>query len=36
MTVWLIETEELARMMEEEPTRNIVVLDCSWYLPEAG
>ncbi len=36
MTVWLIETEELARIMEEEPTRNIVVLDCSWYLPEAG
>lgn len=36
MTVWLIETGELARAMEENSNHDRVVLDCSWYLPEAG
>lgn len=35
MTNWLIETEELARLLES-PDGRVVVLDCSWYLPEAG
>ncbi|AGT10682.1 sulfurtransferase [Paracoccus aminophilus] len=33
MSNWLIETEELARILGDGADR--VVLDCSWYLPEA-
>ncbi|MGB3643277.1 MAG: sulfurtransferase [Mesorhizobium sp.] len=36
MSKWLIETDELARMLATEPDADRVVLDCSWYLPEAG
>lgn len=36
MTDWLIETGELAWVMEEERATDRVVVDCSWYLPEAG
>ena len=36
MNDWLIETDELARIMAEEPGKDRVVVDCSWYLPEAG
>ncbi|MDQ0323334.1 thiosulfate/3-mercaptopyruvate sulfurtransferase [Pararhizobium capsulatum DSM 1112] len=35
MTNWLIQTEELSTLLENRPG-NVVVLDCSWYLPEAG
>ena len=35
MTNWLIQTEELSALLETRPD-NLVVLDCSWYLPEAG
>lgn len=35
MTNWLIQTGELAALLENRPD-NVVVLDCSWYLPEAG
>ncbi len=35
MTNWLIQTEELSALLENRPD-NLVVLDCSWYLPEAG
>jgi thiosulfate/3-mercaptopyruvate sulfurtransferase len=36
MTDWLIETEDLDRLLAEEPEADRVVLDCSWYLPETG
>lgn len=36
MTNWLIETQELADWLENAPGADRVVLDCSWYLPEAG
>lgn len=36
MTDWLIDTEDLARLLNSEPDADCVVLDCSWYLPEAG
>lgn len=36
MSRWLIETDELSRLMAEEPEADRVVLDCSWYLPDAG
>jgi thiosulfate/3-mercaptopyruvate sulfurtransferase len=36
MNDWLIETGELARVMAEERGKDRVVVDCSWYLPEAG
>lgn len=36
MSNWLIETDELARLLAAEPDADRVVLDCSWYLPEAG
>lgn len=36
MTNWLIETQELADLLENAPGADRVVLDCSWYLPEAG
>ncbi|BCP52199.1 sulfurtransferase [Kaistia sp. 32K] len=35
MTNWLLETAELADLIEGQ-AENLVVLDCSWYLPEAG
>lgn len=35
MTNWLIQTEELSDLLSSRPD-NVVVLDCSWYLPEAG
>ncbi len=35
MANWLIETHELAELIEKEPHANRVVLDTSWYLPEA-
>ena len=35
MNNWLIPTEALATLLENKP-ENLVVLDCSWYLPEAG
>ena len=36
MTNWLIETQELADWLENAPAADRVVLDCSWFLPEAG
>lgn len=36
MSRWLVETDELARLLAAEPDADRVVLDCSWYLPEAG
>lgn len=36
MSKWLIETEELAALLSAEPEADRVVLDCSWYLPDAG
>ncbi|MEI6098365.1 MAG: sulfurtransferase [Alphaproteobacteria bacterium] len=36
MSDWLIETETLAALLEADPSADRVVLDCSWYLPEAG
>ena len=36
MSDWLIQTEDVARLLEQEPNSNRVVLDCSWYLPDAG
>ncbi|SLN73672.1 sulfurtransferase [Roseisalinus antarcticus] len=36
MTDWLIETDDLATLLETEPDADRVVLDCSWYLPETG
>ncbi|MCR6502810.1 sulfurtransferase [Shinella sp. CPCC 101442] len=35
MANWLIQTEKLSTLLENTPD-NVVVLDCSWYLPEAG
>lgn len=35
MTKWLIETTELSDLLQQNAD-NLVVLDCSWYLPEAG
>lgn len=35
MTDWLIQTEDLSSLLADRPG-NLVVLDCSWYLPEAG
>lgn len=36
MSGWLIETDELASVLAAEPQADRVVLDCSWYLPDAG
>lgn len=36
MSDWLIETEDLTLLMREEPEADRVILDCSWYLPDAG
>lgn len=36
MSKWLIETSELASLLAAEPHADRVVLDCSWYLPDAG
>lgn len=33
---WLIETDELARLLDTEPGADRVVLDCSWHLPDTG
>lgn len=35
MANWLIETHELAELLDKEPHADRVVLDTSWYLPEA-
>lgn len=35
MANWLIETHELAELLRHEPQADRVVLDTSWYLPEA-
>jgi thiosulfate/3-mercaptopyruvate sulfurtransferase len=36
MSIWLIETDELAFLLKSEPNADRVVLDCSWYVPDAG
>lgn len=36
MSSWLIETHELAVLLAAEPNADRVVLDCSWYVPDAG
>ncbi|MDW6023233.1 sulfurtransferase [Mesorhizobium sp. BAC0120] len=36
MSDWLIETHELAALLAAEPNADRVVLDCSWYVPDAG
>ncbi len=36
MSKWLIETEALASLLSAEPDSDRMVLDCSWYLPDAG
>lgn len=36
MSKWLIETDELAKLMANEPNADRVIIDCSWYLPDAG
>ena len=36
MSGWLIETDALAALLASEPKADRVVLDCSWYLPDAG
>lgn len=36
MSNWLIETDELAALLAAEPNADRVVLDCSWYVPDAG
>lgn len=36
MSKWLIETDELAALLAAGPDSDRVVLDCSWYLPDAG
>lgn len=36
MSDWLIETDTLANLLTSEPAADRVVLDCSWYLPDAG
>ncbi len=36
MSGWLIETDTLADRLASDPGADRVVLDCSWYLPDAG
>ncbi len=36
MSDWLIETDTLATLLAAEPEADRVILDCSWYLPDAG
>lgn len=36
MSNWLIETDELAALLAAAPNADRVVLDCSWYVPDAG
>lgn len=36
MSKWLIETDALAQLLADAPDADRVVLDCSWYLPDAG
>ncbi len=36
MSTWLIETDELATLLASAPHADRVVLDCSWYVPDAG
>jgi thiosulfate/3-mercaptopyruvate sulfurtransferase len=36
MSKWLIETDELAALLASDPRADRVVLDCSWYVPDAG
>lgn len=36
MSNWLIETDELAASLDEGQPAERVIVDCSWYLPEAG
>lgn len=36
MSRWLIETDDLARLLADTSSSDRVVLDCSWYLPDAG
>lgn len=36
MSKWLIETDELARLRSAEPQADRTIVDCSWYLPDAG
>lgn len=36
MSDWLIETDALAAELAAQPGADRVVLDCSWYLPDAG
>jgi len=36
VTDWLIETDTLAALVAAEPVADRVVVDCSWYLPDAG
>jgi thiosulfate/3-mercaptopyruvate sulfurtransferase len=36
MSTWLIETDELATLLARDPDGDRVVLDCSWYVPDAG
>ncbi|MBJ2150225.1 sulfurtransferase [Paracoccus sp. IB05] len=36
MSKWLIETDDLAALLAAEPGADRVVLDCSWYVPDAG
>jgi len=35
MSQWLLETQELAELLLNEPDADRVILDTSWYLPEA-
>ena len=36
MSNWLVETDELAKMMASEPDADRVILDCTWHLPDSG
>ncbi|MBC7735816.1 MAG: sulfurtransferase, partial [Candidatus Saccharibacteria bacterium] len=36
MSDWLIETDTLAKLISSDPAADRMVLDCSWYLPDAG
>lgn len=36
MSKWLIETDELVQLMNAEPQADTTIVDCSWYLPDAG
>ena len=36
MNDWLIETDALAQLMGEDVGADRIILDCSWYLPDAG